>query len=43
MTDSESDKGLLKDFYPEASPIGDALKKKREKLAETKGVEVKED
>lgn len=33
----ESGKGLLKPAY-DTTPIGDALKKKREKLADTKGI-----
>jgi hypothetical protein len=34
---STQDTGLLKDAYPEdSSPIQEALKKKRKKLAETK-------
>lgn len=38
---SEQQKGILKTYYDQ-SPLAAALKRKREKLAQTKGIEVKE-
>lgn len=33
---SSTQSGLLKEFYPDTDPVGKVLKKKREKLYETK-------
>ncbi len=35
--------GLLKDFYDDKSELQEALSRKRKKLAEDRGIEVKDD